>query len=145
MNTSVPLSKYIQVINLPRLSQSNKTFVGSVGQVVGFGLTKSGGSNQLNSINVTVISNSQCSNIYGSAFITPNVMCSLGAKSKIQTVCYGDLGNGLALNQNGTWTQIGVVSFMSARGCTFDDPVGYTRTSKKLQWIQALTGISIRQ
>lgn len=41
--------------------------------------------------------------------------------------------------------QVGIVSFVSSRGCSNGDPSGYTRVSKYLQWINKVTGIPIQK
>lgn len=43
---------------------------------------------------------------------------------------------------DGKVIQIGIVSFVSSRGCTFGDPSGYTKVAKYLQWISKETFVS---
>jgi secreted trypsin-like serine protease len=47
------------------------------------------------------------------------------------------------MESDGIWTQVGIVSFGAAAGCTVGYPVGFTRVTKFLSWISAVTGIII--
>lgn len=92
-------------------------------------------------------------------------MCGIGWESGDQNACNGDsgmfensfcgdihlflrfffvLGGPLVLNENGIWTQIGVVSFVSNKGCSSGHPAGYARTTSFLNWISVHTGIPTR-
>jgi secreted trypsin-like serine protease len=53
----------------------------------------------------------------------------------------GDSGGPLVLEKHGNPTQIGIVSFVSSRGCAYGDPSGYTNVEKYLDWISDMTGI----
>lgn len=53
-------------------------------------------------------------------------------------------GGPLVIDEGGIWTQIGIVSFVSNRGCSSGDPSGYVRTTSFLNWISIHTGIPIR-
>ena len=52
----------------------------------------------------------------------------------------GDSGGALVIN-NGGYTQIGVVSFVSSAGCASGYPSGYARVSFIRSWIQSNTGV----
>lgn len=54
------------------------------------------------------------------------------------------LGGPLVINEGGVWTQVGIVSFVSNKGCTSGHPSGYVRTTSFLNWIAVYTGIPIR-
>lgn len=47
-------------------------------------------------------------------------------------------------NNLGDNIQIGVVSFVSSRGCEAEDPAGFVRVTSYLDWIRQNTGIQIR-
>lgn len=50
----------------------------------------------------------------------------------------------VVIDDEGVTVQIGIVSFVSSRGCSFGDPSGYTNVGKYLSWISKKTGIPIR-
>lgn len=51
----------------------------------------------------------------------------------------------MVTEDNGMSIQIGIVSFVSSRGCSFGDPSGYTKVAKYLDWIAKATGIPLRK
>lgn len=55
-----------------------------------------------------------------------------------------DSGGPMAFDDNGITVQVGIVSFVSSRGCKYGDPSGYTRVAKYLDWISSETGIPLR-
>lgn len=55
-----------------------------------------------------------------------------------------DSGGPLVIKDGESNVQIGIVSFVSSRGCTFGDPSGYTKIGKYLSWISKETGIPTR-
>lgn len=71
-------------------------------------------------------------------------MCAVGWERTNQNVCQGDSGGPLVIEENGTYLQIGVVSFVSNRGCSTGDPSGYIRTASYLEWIAQQTGVMLR-
>ena len=55
----------------------------------------------------------------------------------------GDSGGALAVQESdGLWTQVGVVSFGSSRGCTRGYPGGFARVTSFLNWISSATGLN---
>ena len=58
-------------------------------------------------------------------------------------VLQGDSGGPVVLQESdGIYTQVGVVSFVSAAGCQRGFPVGFTRVTSFLSWISLVTGLS---
>lgn len=49
----------------------------------------------------------------------------------------------MTVNENGVPVQIGIVSFVSSRGCTYGDPSGYTNVGRYIDWISRHTGLRI--
>lgn len=139
----------IQAVRLPALSQTNTTFVNYQMAVSGFGRTSDNAtqvSSVLNYVLMRVISNSECTATFGTTVIVNTVLCAKGWSSNNQNACLGDSGGPLVLIEaNNIVTQIGVVSFVSSRGCSYGDPSGYTRIASFLQWISINTGISLRK
>lgn len=111
-----------------------------------------------------IISNRQCLQTFGSSVVISSTMCGVGWDSNSHTTCNGDsgkcqhryhvwcdakhsflpTGGPLVTEEKGGWTQIGIVSFVSNRGCSSGDPAGYVRTAAFLNWIAINTGIPIR-
>ncbi|KAJ8892627.1 hypothetical protein PR048_005208 [Dryococelus australis] len=56
----------------------------------------------------------------------------------------GDSGGALVIREGNTFTQVGVVSFVSTAGCASGAPSGYARITSFLSWIQDHTNIPIR-
>jgi secreted trypsin-like serine protease len=52
-------------------------------------------------------------------------------------------GPSVYLESDGTYTQVGIVSFVSAAGCQLGHPAGFTRVTSYLSWIESNTGIII--
>lgn len=79
--------------------------------------------------------------MYGTSVIKDSTLCAIGAERTNQNVCQGDSGGPLVTQENGGYIQIGIVSFVSNRGCSTGDPSGYIRTASYLGWIAQQTGI----
>ncbi|EDS44379.1 tryptase-2 [Culex quinquefasciatus] len=143
----VPFSWEISPIQLPPLSYASKTFQNAAGVVSGFGRT-SDASQSISALlkyeTLRIISNAECSTVYGTSVIRNSTMCAVGWERTNQNVCQGDSGGPLVIEENGTYLQIGVVSFVSNRGCSTGDPSGYIRTASYLEWIAQQTGVMLR-
>ena len=56
----------------------------------------------------------------------------------------GDSGGPLIfLESDGIYTQVGIVSFGAAAGCTLGYPAAFTRVTSYLSWISLNTGVRI--
>lgn len=139
----------VQPVQLPSYSQTTVTFLNRQATVSGFGKTKDENtqvSDRLMYVNVRVIGNSECAAMYGTDIVRTFTLCSRGWDSNKQSTCQGDSGGPLVtydndLNEN---IIIGVVSFVSNRGCEAEDPAGFVRVTSYLDWIRQNTGIQIR-
>jgi len=144
----IPFGKSITPILLPKASQASSNWHKKQAVVSGFGrITDESAqvSSNLNFVNVRVIGNSDCASIFGSKIVTKSVICAKGMENVNQNACQGDSGGPLVTYlEDGTPVQIGIVSFVSSRGCTFGDPSGYTKVGKYIQWISKETGIPVR-
>lgn len=101
-------------------------------------------SNTLQFVNMRVIANNVCQNIFGPAVVIPSVACAQGWTAVTQGACLGDSGGPLAIVENNIRTLVGVTSFISGRGCGAGDPTGFTRVASFLPWINAVTNITLR-
>lgn len=90
--TQITLSRNIQPIRLPRLSQINTTFVGLVATVSGYGIENQATralSNFLQYTTVKIITNEECSRIYGNT--SPLVLCAVGFPNPKSSTCQGKI------------------------------------------------------
>lgn len=94
-----------------------------------------------------IISNTACAGYYGNdlEMISPQVMCALGMNLR-QAACLGDAGAPLVINEFGTNTLIGLLSFVHEdRNCGQSVvPAVFTRITSHIDWIVQLTGYQIR-
>ena len=91
-------------------------------------------SDTLKEVRVNTVTNSECARSHGDHRISDNMICA-GATGRDS--CEGDSGGPLAvLGQDGSYRQIGVVSWGKAGGCARQDYPGvYTRVTSLLGWI----------
>ncbi|XP_050550409.1 brachyurin-like [Spodoptera frugiperda] len=131
----VQFSSNLAPIALPSGSQLQEDFAGEVAIASGFGNNPSIGgihANQpLSFVDLPVMSNGDCEQIYGS-IIQPGVVCTVGVADK--NICGGDSGGPLAVERNGNPLLIGVVSF-GPRFCGLQGPGGYSRVTHYIDWI----------
>lgn len=110
-------------------------FVGSIGRISGWGRTHDDDQNIssfLNFVDVTIISNTDCNDIYG--VVGAGHMCTSAASGG--NICGGDAGGPLTV----AGVQVGVISFGASSGCDYNFPAGHTRLSTYRAWIQEITG-----
>jgi secreted trypsin-like serine protease len=125
----VPFNLSIQPVALPKASCAKFSYLDREVKVSGFGRTYDDSkhlSQTLNFINLRVISSSDCATIFGSKIVTKNVICAKGIVKEHHNTgaCMGDSGGPMVAENDGVITQIGVVSFVSSRGCSYGDPSG---------------------
>jgi len=123
----------IQAVSLPTTDVS----VGTIVTPTGWGKPSDnafGTSDVLRQVNVPIMSNTDCNNIYG--VVTSGNICidSTGGKG----TCNGDSGGPL----NHAGKTYGITSFGSSAGCEKGYPDAFTRVTHYLDWIQAKTGIT---
>ncbi|CAG9811687.1 unnamed protein product [Chironomus riparius] len=131
----------VQPTRLPT-AFANELFVTEVATATGWGRTTVTGleSAVLRRSTNAVITNAACSSIYGPSIVPATVLCTetlagLGA----QGACHGDDGGVLSVPRAGDTRpiQIGVTSYYAAAGCVIGYPIGYTRVTSFLTWLQA--------
>ncbi|XP_046988529.1 brachyurin-like [Schistocerca americana] len=142
LGTNVQLSSYIALVNLPSRSQAGNSFEGQSATVSGWGLTADNGNtaSTLQYTTLSVISNSLCQQYYGGVIVS-STLCATG--SNRQSTCNGDSGGPMVIGSTGSFTLIGVVSFVSNAGCSSGAPSGYARVTSFLDWISSTAGVSI--
>ncbi|KAJ8954191.1 hypothetical protein NQ318_005786 [Aromia moschata] len=122
---NVTLNEYIGTVNLARGSE---TYANEIGIILGWGLTETGGvSSTLRHVNVTVQTNQECSNYYGSTIIDTHI-CTSG--SGIVGSCGGDSGGPLIVDG----VQVGIVSFGTG-DCTLGYPSVFARINSYSDWL----------
>ncbi|XP_047106412.1 brachyurin-like [Schistocerca piceifrons] len=142
LGTNVPLNNYIGLVNLPSRSQAGNSFEGQTATVSGWGLNTDNGviPDTLQYTTLNVMSNTQCSQYFGGP-IYDFTLCAIGSSG--QSTCGGDSGGALVVGSQGSYTQIGIVSWGSGKGCASGDPAGFTRVTYFLDWISSTAGITI--
>lgn len=140
------LGESVKIIRLAARDQRETSFEGVKTLVSGFGLTRDGGSvsHVLNWMHAVPISNSDCADVYGTDIVLDSTLCAYGYDGRYQSICNGDSGGAMVIDENGTWTQIGFASFISSRGCSLGFPQGFGRISFFLYWIEKHTGVLTR-
>ncbi|KAF4092943.1 hypothetical protein AMELA_G00025940 [Ameiurus melas] len=138
LSSSVNLNDYVMPVCL---AASRSSFPGGTNVwVTGWDKTSSNNTvlpQTLQEVEVSIVSNSNCTNIYTSGLITDNMMCA-GLAQGGKDICQGDSGGPLVVKLKGTWIQAGIVSFTSNQGCAVPGiPSGYTRVSKYQDWINS--------
>lgn len=92
-------------------------------------------------IYMRVVSNDRCIDIYGNDIVDYRIICGEGYEHLRNGPCGGDSGGPLVLKNDDNFYQIGIISFGSDNGCSSNDPAGFIRTDKFLNWINEITGI----
>jgi len=136
LESPVNFTATVQPIRLPR---ANDKFVGVNVTASGFGLQNTSAPSlapTLQFANLTTITNSLCSSVFGSLVLRDTIICAVGSSS--ESTCNGDSGGPLVHTSENTL--IGLTSFGSSRGCHLGLPTGFTRVVPYLEWISSVTG-----
>ncbi|CAG2066185.1 unnamed protein product [Timema podura] len=140
----VQSNQYIQTISL---AAGYNSFENHHAQVSGFGKTSdlpalsatsfvpdtNSVSSTLNYADLKVINNNECLRYYSPSIILDSTLCCATVSGG--STCNGDSGGPLIMRNGGQPVQIGVVSFVSSKGCASGYPAGYARVSSFYQWI----------
>ncbi|XP_059490474.1 brachyurin-like isoform X1 [Neocloeon triangulifer] len=138
------LTEFVNVVQLPRISDATNYFAGITTTAAGYGRTSDSSpfSIFLQAADLSTIINSKCAAYYGGQSIVSSSLCT--GIDPTKATCEGDSGGPLVYKETATrYTQIGIVSFSSIDGCLVA-PAAYTRVTSYLGWISAKTGIIIR-
>ncbi|XP_026997409.1 serine protease 27-like [Tachysurus fulvidraco] len=137
LSSSVTFNNYIMPVCL---AASKSSFPGGTEVwITGYGQVASNVSlpypQTLQEVQVPIVSNSDCTKVYGSNIILDNMICA-GLSKGGKDSCQGDDGGPLVVKQNTTWVQAGIVSF--GNGCAKpNSPSVYTRVSQYQDWINS--------
>ncbi|XP_070508541.1 brachyurin-like [Chironomus tepperi] len=131
----------VQPTRLPT-AFANELFVTEVATATGWGRTAVTGPDSavLRRSTNTVITNAACSSFYGPSIVVASVLCTETlAGPGAQGACHNDDGGVLSVPRAGDVRpiQIGVTSYFAAAGCVVGYPIGYTRVTSFLTWLQA--------
>jgi len=135
LSQPVVLSASVSPACLP--SDLAQSWAGQLATVSGWGTLSSGGNqpSTLQEVDVTVQTNAQCAQVYGSSYIGDMNIC---AADDGKDSCQGDSGGPLVAQENGRYALIGVVSY--GYGCASPGYPGvYARVTERMDWILANT------
>ncbi|XP_068084865.1 brachyurin-like [Anabrus simplex] len=137
---SVSKTKFISPVKLPFKNQTDD-FVGKVAKASGWGRTSDSVqdiSDVLKYTELTVITNSDCQEVFNKEMIRSSVLCTRGKGG--QNVCNGDSGGALVIPTSEGSLQIGIVSFGAVNSCSAY-PAAFARVTSFLPWIMANTDL----
>ncbi|XP_035785487.1 brachyurin-like [Anopheles albimanus] len=126
----------VQPIALPARSDA-RTFAGMEGTASGFGRISDSIATPSDVLYYTrnpILSNAQCNTYWSTSSVDAQNVCldPTGGRS----ACNGDSGGPLTVRDTAGNTQVGIASFVSARGCASGAPSVWVRISYFRDWIQ---------
>uniref|UniRef100_A0A182NXS5 Peptidase S1 domain-containing protein n=1 Tax=Anopheles dirus TaxID=7168 RepID=A0A182NXS5_9DIPT len=129
LSTPAVFNARVQPIHLPALSDS-RTFAGLVGTASGFGRTSDALPEASPVVMYTrnpVMTNAACIAAWNILLVSDQNVCldATGGRS----VCNGDSGGPLTVQDDGGSLEIGIASFVSAQGCASGIPSVWVRVS----------------
>jgi len=127
--------------NTTLLDTAGLDIVGKNATVLGWGMINDAGdfSDSLRGVEVEILENNDCHKLYG--IMTENMMCTSGSNGR--GTCFGDSGGpAIVIQPDGSFVQVGILSFGALAGCEKGYPSGQVLVHKYIDWIQAITGIA---
>ncbi|KAF4528990.1 hypothetical protein B566_EDAN015193 [Ephemera danica] len=139
--------KNIFPVRLPAWSMEFNHFEGKRSRVSGWGKISDGspsGSDILQYVDVTVITNYECRQSYNLFYVRGTNICT-DSNNGTAAACVGDSGGALVFYElDDMPTAIGLFSFGSSAGCESNSPTAYTRITSYLAWLATNAGVVIR-
>ena len=112
---------------------------GTACRVMGWGLSDTvnfGFPDTLQEVDLQIVSNSICNQAqHHAGAVTADMLCAGLLSGAPQGSASGDSGGPLVVDDNGTWTQVGIVSWGLGLYTTKDFPGVYTRVGSYISWI----------
>jgi len=127
--------------NTSSLDTTGLDIVGKNATVLGWGLVSDSGefAEALRGVEVRILDNNDCHVLYG--IMTETMMCTSGDNGR--GTCFGDSGGPAIVKQpDGSYVQVGILSFGALAGCEKGYPSGQVLVHKYIDWIQSITGIA---
>merc|ERR1711892_1437367 len=127
--------------NTTMLDTTGLGIVGTNATVLGWGMINDSGdfSTALRGVEVEILDNKACNDLFG--IMTDNMMCTSGDNRR--GTCFGDSGGPAIVTQpDGSYVQVGILSFGALEGCEKGYPSGQVLVHKYIDWIQSVTGVA---
>lgn len=132
----------LRSVRLPYGQLNDQQFIGNRSRVAGWGIDNTGTySNRLNFVDMAVIDNPTCADVFGDELVIDGVLCASGYKGREQGLCGGDSGSALVALHEGQWIQIGIGAFGALEACEQGHPSGFTRVTTYNTWIKQTVGL----
>jgi len=127
--------------NTTMLDSTGLGIVGNNVTILGWGMINDRFefSDALRGVEVEILENKVCNDLYG--IMTENMMCTSGDNGR--ATCFGDSGGPAIVTQpDGSYVQVGILSFRAPAGCEKGYPSGQVLVHKYIDWIQSVTGVA---
>ena len=112
---------------------------GTTATVIGWGDTQANPRfpSELHHVDVPIVSDAQCGRAYGGDFVAGVQLCAGDYQNGGIDSCQGDSGGPMVVNNGGTYTQVGIVSW--GNGCALArNPGVYSRVSALRSWVDGV-------
>lgn len=142
LENSLDLNYYVWPVPLADQYEAETNLEGKLAVASGWGKTVDGPQNKpekLRFVDLYIENQDTCKYSYSVGTVFEGVICANTAGGTRGT-CHGDSGGPLVLQNGGRL--IGITSFVPIRGCQTGPPIGFTRVTYYLDWIEYFTGIT---
>lgn len=132
LEASINFTDSIQPVKLPAADQLADLSEGLNVTAIGWGKEKDIGivSSRLRFATLKVIDNVSCNETY--LVVQPTTICAVGGHA--ESTCNGDSGGPLVLESQNIL--VGITSFGHIQGCELGLPVGFSRITMYMKWIE---------
>jgi len=135
--------KFSDTIKAITLNKDPKTFIGQTGTISGWGYMSDDdliNSDNLLFAKVDVVTREECEEFFEE--IPQETICAKGSNNSYESICNGDSGGALVIDNNGNPLQIGINSFVTDEECAEKHPAGFVKVSSYVDFIKKNTNIS---